>query len=221
MRTYAEKNWGDCSNAVAYSLNFTQMCYSPNNVSRDEYYSVVCDICQREKQNKDFEYRKSDFSKKDYFILDHYCYGVSKELKAHMIEFGLNENNFRPIYTRNRDVILGYQIVSNNILSETFDVNGKYEFSECKACHHKCYEIYDELNATEAYNGLGYPVFLTKEAYKQLQHINCLYEDNDDILISCELYNFLIEKYPRLECRPVFIGSVYEDSEYLRLSNNK
>lgn len=221
MSTYAEKNWGDCSKAVAYNLNFVQMCYSPGNVPRSEYYKFACDVCQREEQIKDFEYRKSDFSKKDYFILDYYCYGVSKELKEDMIAFGLKESNFRPIYIRNKDVILGYQIVTDNVLPDTTEVNGKYKFSECEECHHKCYELYDDLQSPQAYDGLGYPVFLTNEAHKQLQHINCLYEDHDDIIISCSLYDFLIEKYPRLECRPVFVGTVYEDREYLRLSNRK
>ena len=221
MKTYAEKNWGDCSKAVAYNLNFVQMCYSPGNAQRNEYYTIMCDVCEREQQSKDFEYRKSDFSKKDYFILDYLCYGVSEELKDDMIAFGLNENNFRPIYKRNSDVILGYQIVADNILPDMTGINGKYKFSECDVCNHKCYELQDELQATEAYDGLGYPVYLTEEAYKEIQHINCLYEDHDDIIISCSLYDFLIKKYPRMECRPVFIGTVYEDSEYLRLSNIK
>lgn len=219
MRTYAEKNWGNCNKAIAYSLNFTQMCYSAGNTSRNDYYRIVCDICQREKQIKDFEYRKSDFSKKDYFILDYYCFGVSEKFKNDMIEFGLNDKNFRPIFTRKHDQILGYQIITDNILPPTFKANGKYEFSSCDACGHKVYEVCDDVDVTKVYGGLGYPVFLTQEAAEKLGHISCLYEDNDDILISLELYDFLIKKYPRLECRPVFIGSVYEDNEYLRLKN--
>ena len=221
MRTYAEKKWGDCAKAVAYNLNFTQMCYSPQNVPRNEYYTIKCNVCELEQQSKNFEYRKSDFSKKDYFILDHFCYGVSKALKEDMVAFGLKEDNFRPIYTRKHDIVLGYQIVSDNVLPDSTEVNGKYKLSECKACHHVCYECCDEMRSTEAYDGLGYPVFLTDEACKKLKHINCLYEDNDDIIISCELYDFLIAKYPRLECRPVFAGTVYEDREFLRLSNSK
>ena len=35
---------------------------------------------------------------------------------------------------------------------------------------------------------------------------------------SLEIYNYLIEKYPRLECRPVFLGNVKDDDpEYKRL----
>lgn len=217
MKTYAEKKWGDCSKAVAYSLNFVQMCYSPDNVSWSEYYTTICDECQCKIQSKNFEYRKSDFSKKDYFILDYYCYGVSENLKKDMICFGLSEDNFRPIYTRKHDQILGYQIVADNILPSTIEVNGKYTFSECKKCNHKTFEVFDKLQGTKAYNGLGYPVFITEEAEKELKHINCLYENKNKIIISCQLYNYLIERYPRLECRPVFLGSVYNDKEYLRI----
>ena len=221
MKTYAEKIWGDCSKAVAYNLNFVQMCYSPGNVPRSEFYTIVCDACKMETQSKDFEYRKSDFSKKDYFILDNCCYGVSEKLKEDMISFGLKESNFRPIYTRKHDAVLGYQLVTDNVLPDVTEVNGKYMLSECAVCHHKCYELYDELLSPEAYNGLGYPVFLTQEAADRLQSINCLYEDRDEIIISLDLYNFLIEKYPHLECRPVFTGTVYSDREYLRLSAEK
>ncbi len=219
--TYAEKHWGDCSKAVAYSLNFVQMCYSPGNAKRTEFYSIICDACENEKQYKNFEFRKSDFSKKDYFILDYLCYGVSEKLKKDMLEFGLKEENFRPIYTRSCDLVLGYQLIADNVLPPVFEVNGKYELSNCEACGHKTYEVYDEIDGTQVYNGLGYPVFLTAQARENLKDINCLYEDNDEILISCKLYDFLIERYPRLECRPVFVGSVYEDSEYLNNSNNK
>lgn len=69
MQTFAEKIWGDCSKAVAYNLNFTKMCYSPGNVPRSEFYKIACDTCQREEQYKDFEYRKSDFSKKRLFYI--------------------------------------------------------------------------------------------------------------------------------------------------------
>ena len=69
MKTYAEKNWGDCSKAVAYNLNFTQMCYSPGNVPRSEFYKVACNNCLRDEQHKEFEYRKSDFSKKEIILL--------------------------------------------------------------------------------------------------------------------------------------------------------
>ena len=138
-----------------------------------------------------------------------------------ILAFGLKESNFRPIYTRSHNAVLGYQLVSDNILSDSTQVNGKYKLSECQECHHVYYEVCDNIHSTEAYNGLGYPIFLTDEACKKLKHINSLYEDNDDIIISCELYDFLIKKYPHLECRPVFAGTVYEDREYLRLSNNK
>lgn len=138
-----------------------------------------------------------------------------------MIAFGLSEDNFRMIHTRKHDVVLGYQIIADNVLPDMTGVNGKYKFSECYVCHDKCYELHDALQATEAYGGLGYPIYMTEEAYKELQHINCLYEDHDDIIISHSLYDFLIKRYPRMECRPVFIGTVYEDIEYLRLTHSK
>ena len=39
-------------------------------------------------------------------------------------------------------------------------------------------------------------------------------------MISLELYNYLIEKYPRLECRPVFLGNVKDDPEFKKIKQS-
>lgn len=219
MRTYAEKIWGDCSEAVAYELNFVQMCYASESASWLDYYDVLCDKCNKIKQRKDFVYPKGSFSKKDYYILDFYCYGVSEKLKQDMISFGVSENIFRPIYSSRGNLVLGYQIVPINILPPIYKENGMSETSCCRQCGRKIYEIKDDLCSTEAYGGLGYPTYITQEALNKIQDVNGLYENNDNVIISLSLYNHLIEKYPRLECRPVFLGSVYNDGEYIRLHN--
>lgn len=217
MSTYAEKKWGDCSKAVAYELNFVQMCY--RNSSWTDYYDVLCHKCNKARQSKDFVYPKGSFSKKDYYVLDYYCFGVSKKLKSDMLSFGVSEKIFRPIHSSRGDIELGYQIVPLNILPPVFLQNGMREIC-CKYCGRKRYEIRDDLHSLKAYEGLGYPTYITREALNELQDVNGLYEDNDDVIISTDLYNYLIKKYPRLECRPVFLGSVYDDAEYIRLHKN-
>ena len=55
-----------------------------------------------------------------------------------------------------------------------------------------------------------------------MEHINCLDGEigSYTVIISLELYNYLIEKYPRLECRPVFLGNVKDDPEYKKIKQS-
>lgn len=217
MKTYAEKKWGDCSKAVAYELNFVQMCYTSGSVSWSDYYDVLCEKCNKLQQKIDFVYPKGAFSKKDYYILDFYCYGVSEKLKQDMLSYGVSENTFRPIYASRGGAVLGYQIVPLNILPPTYKENGMVEADCCPKCGRTEYEVKDDLLSTAAYDGLGYPTYITEVALERIRDVNGLHENNDDIIISLNLYNYLIERYPKLECRPVFLGSVYNDGEYIRL----
>ncbi|MGN0486577.1 MAG: hypothetical protein ACI4GB_05020 [Acutalibacteraceae bacterium] len=142
---------------------------------------------------------------------------MSEKLKQDMISFGISENIFRPIYSSRGNLVLGYQIIPLNILPPTYKENGMSEIYCCKQCGRKIYEVKDDLYCTEAYDGLGYPTYITQEVLNKMQDVNGLYENNDNVIISLNLYNHLIEKYPKLECRPVFLGSVYDDDEYIRL----
>lgn len=56
-----------------------------------------------------------------------------------------------------------------------------------------------------------------------MKHVNCLDGEvgSYTVIISLELYDYLIKKYPRLECRPVFIGNIKQDKEYIRVNNLK
>ncbi len=195
------------------------MCYISRDWSR--FYDITCDECEHDVQSKPFEYSKATFSKKDYYILDMLVYGVSEKLKNDMLSFGISEDVFRPIYTKKHDIILGYQIVPKNILPLTYKENGMYEFTKCKKCGRIQYELYDEIAFMKVYNDLGFPVYITQDALDTMEDINGLGErPENDIIISLDLYNYLIEKYPRLECRPVYIGNVYEDKEYLRIKKS-
>lgn len=154
MSTYAEKKWGDCSKAVAYELNFVQLCYTTGSRRWDEDYEIICPYCENTKQKGDFVYPKGSFSKKDYFQLDYYVFGVSENLKNDFLDFGVNEDNFRPIKSAKDNTILGWQIASKKILPPLFEENGRYLEFSCNHCGVQRYELRDDLCSTEAYNGL-------------------------------------------------------------------
>ncbi len=217
--TYAEKKWGKCNKAVAYQFNFVKLVYRYSADCYDDYF-YLCPKCKNEiKQKKDYEYPKSSFPKnKDYYLLDTYDSGVSEKLKNDMLEFGIAESNFRPIYSRKHNEILGYQVTPKNMLPSITENNAERQIFYCEHCKTKKFEVDDSY--FEAYNRLGYPVYMSKEAFDKMKHINCLDGEvgSYTVIVSLELYNYLIEKYPRLECRPVFLGNVKDDDpEYKRL----
>ncbi len=219
MMTYAEKKWGNCSKAVAYQFNFVKLVYRYSADCYDDYFHL-CPKCKNEiKQKKDYEYPKSSFPKnKDYYLLDTYDSGVSEKLKNDMLEFGIAESNFRPIYSRKHNEILGYLVTPKNMLPSITENNVERQIFYCKHCKTKKFEVDDSY--FDAYNRLGYPVYISKEAFDKMEHINCLDGEvgSYTVIVSLELYNYLIEKYPRLECRPVFLGNVKDDDpEYKRL----
>lgn len=219
--TYAEKKWGDCSKAVAYQFNFVKLVYRYSADCYDDYF-YLCPKCKNEvEQKKDYEYPKSSFPKnKDYYLLDTYDSGVSEKLKNDMLEFGIAESNFRPIYSRKHNEILGYQVTPKNMLPSITENNAERQIFYCEHCKTKKFEVDDSY--FDAYNRLGYPVYISKGVFDKMEHINCLDGEvgSYTVIISLELYNYLIEKYPRLECRPVFIGNVKNDPEYKRLNQS-
>lgn len=219
--TYAEKKWGDCSKAVAYQFNFVKLVYRYSADCYDDYF-YLCPKCKNEvEQKKDYEYPKSSFPKnKDYYLLDTYDSGVSEKLKNDMLEFGIAETNFRPIYSRKHNEILGYQVTPKNMLPSITENNAERQIFYCEYCKTKKFEVDDSY--FDAYNRLGYPVYISKGAFDKMEHINCLDGEvgSYTVIISLELYNYLIEKYPHLECRPVFIGNVKNDPEYKRLNQS-
>lgn len=216
--TYAEKKWGNCEKAVAYQFNFVKLVYGYSTECYDDYF-YLCPECQSEiKQKKDYEYPKSAFPKnKDYYLLDTYDSGVSEKLKNYMLDFGIAENNFRPIYNRSHNEILGYQVTPQNMLPSITENNAEKQTFCCEKCKTKKFECDDSY--FETYNRLGCPTYISEEALKKMQHINCLDGEigSYTVIISLELYNYLINKYPRFECRPVFIGDVKQDKEYIRV----
>lgn len=216
--TYAEKKWGNCEKAVAYQFNFVKLCYGYSNDCYNDYF-YLCSKCGRPiKQKKDLECPKSSFPKnKDYYLLFTYDSGISKKLRNDMLDFGIEKDNFRPVYARNHNDILGYQVTPKNMLPSITANNAEKQTFYCKKCGVKEFECDDYY--FETYNRLGCPVYISKEALNKMKHINCLDGEvgSYTVIISLELYNYLIEKYPRLECRPVFLGNIKNDPEYIKL----
>ena len=57
--------------------------------------------------------------------MDTYDSGVSEKIRNNMIDFGISEDNFRPIYSRNHNEILGYQVTPKNMLQSITENNAQ------------------------------------------------------------------------------------------------
>lgn len=213
MKTYAEKHWGDCSGAIAYCLNFVQISYLKSE--DEEYYDIDCPICGRlGMQKADLTSSKTEMSKKDYYQLSNGGMGISEKMYMDMLEYGITPNCFRPI--RNiKNGILGYQITPIKRLSALPEENGWHISLKCQNCQHIKYEVNEEMKGLLAYNGLGYPIYLGDTSFEDDL---VLLEGFDDILISTKFYQYLVNLYPRIECRPVFKGTIDFDPEYIKLT---
>lgn len=216
MKTFAEKNWGDCSKAVAYQLNFVKLCYC--NQMHYDFWKSDCPQCDiKEIQFRNYEYPKSSIpKKKDYFQTDiNYDMAVKQELMECMLEFGVSKDNFKPIYTKNQTEILAYQIMPTTRLNALADENGYKIIEHCDYCGSSKYEVVDEILSDCVYKRTGYPLYINEAELSKLKDI-AVVDGYNDVIISLGLYNHILSKYPKFECRPVFLGSVYNDKEYIR-----
>lgn len=217
MKSFAERKWGSCKGAVAYCLHFTKMCYGYNSDCTNDYMKSNCDYCEHNKiQYREYEYPKIDFSKKDFARLDTCEPVVSERFMRDMIAFGISENCFKAVYNKKHSLIVGYQLTPADKLSDFAEINAYKVISECRHCGHKQYELDDELCFFDANKGFGYPLYINEKALSELENMAATVFSND-ILISLEFYEYLLERYPKLECKPVFLGDVFHDNEYLRV----
>lgn len=221
MKTYAEKIWGDCGKAVAYQLNFVTMCMINGDYWTDSFASSTWHKAHFDKQIKPYKYPKGAIPKnRDYFRMIGYHCAVSEKLKMDMVEFGASNNDFLPILNKNDNTeIIGFSLLPKNTLPPIANLNKMKKRILCKECGLISYEHSDNLFSLEVYNGCGYPVYIDENILSKIQPINRLYESETDIIISLDLYNKLIKKYPRFECRPVFLGTIIDDPEYRRTRN--
>ena len=92
---------------------------------------------------------------------------MSEKLRNDMIEFGISEKNFRPVYPRNHSEILGYQVTPKNMLPSITENNAEKQIFYCKYCNKKVFELEDDDYYDDVYNRLGCPVYMSKEAYEK------------------------------------------------------
>ncbi len=168
---------------------------------------------------------KGGFSKKDYFKLAIDGFGVSEKLKNNLVSYGIDESIFRPVTTKSNNV-LGYQLVPKTYLPHIYGINDTRVIYTCPECGEQKFEVMyyggdydiDSEFDNRAYNGMGYPTYICEDSLKIINKEKIVStREFNNIIVSLDLYNYLIKLYPRLECRPVFLGDLKDNSEYKRI----
>lgn len=213
-KTFEEKNWPqEFDKAVAYTLNFVSMAYGYGSDVHEDYFKSCCEKNKSVSVHyKDFEFPKSKTILKPYLQLDWYFFAISPDLKKELVELGLDDDEekiFRPVWTRKHDFPICYSIEPQHILKPIAKVNNFETEIICDKCN--VVWAYHKENEVEA--GIGKPLYITQESLSILHDFNVTYEFFGPggylirkVIVSKKIHDFIINKYPRAEFRPVLLA---------------
>lgn len=198
-----EARYNNLSEAVAFEIAFEFMLYSYDNVGFYDIYREECTRCRKPVQYNDFLAPKSN-CKKEYAILDTYYFGVSEKIKNELVDnFNITEQDFRPVRNKKGEIVF-YQITPQHTMLPISDVNRIRQLKPCK----KCGSIQHRFKEYKNKKGEEY-FYISKEALKDLHDLNVTFEKFDifipEFIVSRRVYDFLIERYPRMRFIPLFL----------------
>lgn len=204
MENRMEKRYDNLSEAVAFQIAFEFMVYQYGDMNWYDVYEETCTTCGVYRQYEDFMAPKSS-CKKDYAILDTCYYGVSEEIMRGLVEnFDITEEDFRPIRNKTGNIVF-YQITPQHTMLPIKSVNRIKALKPCRKCgsvQHRM-KTYKNKKDAEYY-------YITKEALEDLHDINETYEKFNifipEVIVSRRVYDYLIEKYPRMRFFPLFLA---------------
>lgn len=209
-------NWqSDAEKAVAYCPAFVSMAYGYDSDMHEDYFMPCCDKTKAVSVHyRDFEFPKSKTILKPYLQLDWFFYAFSPELTGQIIEFGIDdkpEDVFRPVWTRKHDKPLCYSIEPQHIIEPIARINNyktKLICADCNTVHATVRE--KDLSAN---NGMDKPLYITEYILADLHDFNVTSEFFGpggyllrQVIISKRIHDFIIEKYPRAEFKPVLLA---------------
>ena len=204
MNNINAKRYPNISDAVAFNIAFSPVICTYGNVGWDEILNTKCSRCGYTEQISDFLAQKSNCIKKDCAILDIYRYGISLTVHDLLIEnFDITEKDFRPIRNKKGEIVF-YQITPQHTMLPISDVNNIKQLNPCKKCGSVQYRI------KEFKNEQGFPYYhISNKAYSDLHDLNKTFEKFEmhipNFIVSKRVYDFLAERYPRMNFEPVFL----------------
>ena len=204
MTNRNERRYDNLSEAVAFQVAFEFMVYAYDDSNWFDTFKTICTRCGKEEQYADFLVPKSS-CKKEYAIFDTLHYGVSEKIKNELIEnFDITEEDFRPVRNKTGNIVY-YQITPQHKMLPIKSVNRIKQLKPCRKCGSVQYrmKIYKNDKNAEYY-------YITKEALEDMHDINMTYEEFNmfysEVIVSRRVYDFLIERYPRMRFFPLFLS---------------
>ncbi len=200
-----EKRYPNINEAAAFKIAFIPMLYAYDDISCDQYEEELCKQCHYAKQKTDFLTPKGPAGKMHRAILDTYHYGVNEEIRDLLIENfeDITEEDFRPCRTKQGEIVF-WQIEPRHVM---FPMAKELEYvkrKECGVCGRIQYWVKEYTNEL----GNSY-YYITKEALADLHSLNESYEKYvfgiPEWVVTREVYEFLTERYPRMEFAPMFL----------------
>ena len=114
-------NKKDYKEAVAYRVWFLQNAYTYEDGPPEDVYEWCCEENKKNGkynliQVKPYYIPKREFMKKNYVHLDNDGYAVSKEVYEDLLQLGVVEEDFWPVYTKKKEIV-GYQLMPQHKVS--------------------------------------------------------------------------------------------------------
>ena len=206
-QSFNQKKYPNIDKAVAFRINFHQFVFTYDDIGWYDYNEELCSRCGFSVQTGDFLAPKSNCAKKDYAILDTYHFGVSIEVKELLIDnFDISEEDFRPIRNKVGEIVF-YQITPQHIMLPMHETKRYKELKPCKKCGRTQYRL------KQYENRQGYPYgYITSKALAEMHDINETFEKCElylpEWIVSKRVYEFLTERYPRMQFVPLFIKDI-------------
>ena len=195
----------DMEKAVGYIPIPNRICFEYDD--SDDVFEPVCNKCYINKQVRDLEIRPYGAIKKyaneyaSFYNEENDAFIVSKLLYKSLLDNGINQKYFRPVYTRkDKKTPLAFQIVSESCILEGGLIDKNYNLSICEVCGNQS-RLY-------AHKKSYAPKIITEQALNQMKDVNMTYEyygQTRMLVISKALYELIIEKDKKAKFLPVFL----------------
>ncbi|MBR5460711.1 MAG: hypothetical protein IKV53_07545 [Clostridia bacterium] len=207
MKNINEKDYSDfdLSKAVAFALRFrVPMIYGYDDMAPCKFETVLCEHCGHSVWDKEYLVPKASVRNRKFGYLDIWKYVVDEEIRGKLIEnFDITEDDFRPVRTKSGEIVM-WEIAPQHVMKPIGNVNGCKKINVCKKCGWTEYSPpkYEIDDCREYY-------YITKEALDDMHDINFMCEEAFGqpfaTFVSRRVYDYLIERYPRMQFAPVFL----------------
>lgn len=204
MKNINERNYPNIDEAVAFMIDFVPLIYTYNSIAPIEFYNEICEKCGLCEQNTVYLAPKSSMKSDHGRLCSTMEYAVSVEIKNELCEkFDITDEDFMPVKTK-RGEIFAYQIAPKRVMRPLSEANRVRELFPCKHCGGIQHRIHEYKNE----KGEHY-FYVTEKMLESIGDLARTFEKFHcylpEYMVSRRVYEYLINKNPRMRFRPLFL----------------